>query len=280
MRSSSSTSPSYRRPITLVVACLLLVAACGSSDATGDGATSSDDRPIVLVHGAWQDGSSWARVQEELQSSGRTVSAVTLPGRDGTDAGEQTLEGYRDVVIAEVETFDEPVILIGHSFGGMTISAVAEAIPDRVASLAYVAAYLPGDGDSLQTLAAEDHLSVLPEDGNLDFSEDFAIATVPTGRFAGIFCPDCADADRDAVTASVVREPAAPLAEPVSLTNDNFGAVPKTYIMTAQDTVVGTQLQASMLARTSVDEILVLDTGHAPYVSAAVELAGLLDDLS
>ncbi|MEM9565140.1 MAG: alpha/beta fold hydrolase [Actinomycetota bacterium] len=268
--------PTPARLLAALVVGALLLTACGSDD----DASGNETSPIVLVHGAWQDGSSWAQVQEELESSGRTVSAITLPGRDGADAGLQTIEGYRDAVIAEVEAFDEPVILVGHSFGGMTISAVAEAIPDQVASLAYVAAYLPADGDSLQTLAEQDHLSVLPEEGNLNFSDDFTVATVPPERFAGIFCPDCVDADLDAVAASAVAEPAAPLAQPVSLTGDNFGAVPKTYIMTARDTVVGTQLQASMVTRTPVDEILVLDTGHAPYVSAAVELAGLLDDLS
>ncbi|MEM7338896.1 MAG: alpha/beta hydrolase [Actinomycetota bacterium] len=265
-------------PLTILVACSLVLAACSSSDES----TSADDpaQPIVLVHGAWQDGSSWSRVQQQLEAEGRTVSAVTLDGRNGADAGAQTLDGYRDAVIAEVETYDEPVILVGHSFGGMTISAVAETIPDQIASLVYVAAYLPRDGESLSTLAEQDRLSILPEEGNLNFSEDFTVASIPPERFAGIFCPDCNDADADAVTASVLDEPAMPLAAPVSLTEENFGAVPKVYVVTAQDVVVGTQLQVTMAARAGADEVFVLDTGHAPYITASDELAELVDQVS
>lgn len=262
---------------TALLSCSLLLVACSDSD---DGAAANlEDAPIVLVHGAWQDGSTWSAVQQELEADGRSVSAVTLPGRDGDAAGSQSLAGYRDAVITEVESYDEPVILVGHSFGGITISAVAEAVPDRVASLVYVAAFLPQDGDSLSSLAENDHISVLAEDGNLNFSEDFSLATIPEDRFADIFCPDCQGGDREAVTASAISEPAAPLAEPVSLTADNFGSVAKTYVLTSQDIVVGTQLQVSMAADSAVDELLVLNTGHAPYVTASVELADLIDRL-
>ncbi len=267
--------------LIILFAVSLLFFACGPVEAptTGDANTDFQNAPIVLVHGAWQDGSTWSQVQQELEASGRTVSAVTLPGRDGEDAGTQTLEGYRDAVIAAVETYDEPVILVGHSFGGMTISAVAEAIPNQIASLVYLAAYLPSDGDSLLSLAKEDHISALAEEGNLSFSDDRAVASVATERFAELFCPDCRDTNIEAVTASALGEPARPLAEPISLTDENFGTVPKVYILTAQDIVVGPQLQVLMLGHTPVDQIFVLDTGHAPYVTATAELAGLLDQL-
>lgn len=261
--------------------CSLLLFACVPLEVPANGGASSgrQDAPIVLVHGAWQDGSSWSQVQQELEASGRTVSAVTLPGRDGEDAGAQTLEGYRDAVIEEVEVYEEPVILVGHSFGGMTISAVAEAIPDQIATLVYVAAYLPSDGDSLLALSEADHISALGEEGNLSIAEDYSVASVATERFAELFCPDCEETSIEAVTASALSEPARPLAEPISLTDENFGAVPKAYILTAQDIVVGTQLQVMMLAHTPVDQIFVLDTGHAPYVTAAAELSSLIDQL-
>lgn len=239
---------------------------------------TSADSPVVLVHGAWQDGTSWAQVQEELEASGRSVSAVTLPGRNGLDAGVQSLAGYRDAVIAEVERFDEPVILVGHSFGGMTISGVAEAIPDQIESLVYVAAYLPSDGDSLAGLAAQDAQSVLAADGNLVIAGDPPVASVPADRFAEFFCPDCTVSEADAVTASAVAEPAGPLLEAITLTDENFGAVPKRYVQTALDIVVGTDLQQNMVANAGVSDVVVLETGHAPYVTAASELAALIEE--
>ncbi|MEM7117124.1 MAG: alpha/beta fold hydrolase [Chloroflexota bacterium] len=96
--------------ITALISSLLLFACAPSETSTSsDATTDAQDRPIMLVHGAWQDGSTWAQVQQALEAGGHTVSAVTLPGRDGENAGEQTLEGYRDAVIAEVEAYEEPV---------------------------------------------------------------------------------------------------------------------------------------------------------------------------
>lgn len=114
---------------------------------------------FVLVHGAFQDSSSWANVAPLLEAAGHTVISVDLPGHgaDETPLNEITLASYRDAIIAAIETQDQPVVLVGHSFGGFTISNVAEAIPERVAKLVYVAAYLPRSGDSLVTLSGLDH---------------------------------------------------------------------------------------------------------------------------
>ncbi|MEM7142270.1 MAG: alpha/beta fold hydrolase [Actinomycetota bacterium] len=238
------------------------------------------DLPIVLVHGAWQDGTAWARVQQVLEDGGRRVSAVSLPGRDGTDAGAQTLVGYRDVVISEIEKYDGPVILVGHSFGGMTISGVAEAIPADVAHLVYLAAYLPADGDSLAGLADADQGSLLSEEGNLLLEGEPLLATVPTELFAGIFCPDCDPADPDLVTASAVAEPAGPLLETVTLTEANFGSIAKTYIQTALDVVIGPDLQSAMAAEAGITDPIVIQAGHAPYISAADDVADLIGQLA
>jgi hypothetical protein len=79
------------------------------------------------------------------------------------------------------------------------------------------------------------------------------------------------------VAASQIDEPVPPLASPVTLTEGNFGSVPKTYILTALDLAVSPTLQVMMLANTPVDQVFALNTGHVPYVSQPEALAGLLE---
>lgn len=118
-------------------------------------ATISSLLTIVLVHGAWEDASIWSDVTAELEGMGHVVHTVNLPGRAGdtTPTSQITLDSHRDAVLSVVQQSEEPVVLVGHSFGGMTISAVAEAAPEKVERLIYLAAYLPQNGQSLQDLA-------------------------------------------------------------------------------------------------------------------------------
>lgn len=76
--------------------------------------------------------------------------------------------------------------------------------------------------------------------------------------------------------ASRQNEPLAPLNEPITLTTDNFGRVPKAYLLTAEDNAVSPQLQAYMLSQTPVDQVYALNTSHVPFVVAPDALAALL----
>ncbi len=69
------------------------------------------------------------------------------------------METYRDTVVKVIDQQQQPVILVGHSFGGMVISSVAEAVPDKIQMLVYLAAYVPQSGDNLLTLSSLDHYS-------------------------------------------------------------------------------------------------------------------------
>jgi pimeloyl-ACP methyl ester carboxylesterase len=142
--------------LVLGIAILLLSASVATASVT---TAQSAGNVFVLVHGAFQDGSSWDAVVPLLEDAGNTVITVDLPGHGGdeTPLSEITLASYRDKVIAAIEAQDQPVVLVGHSFGGFTVSNVVEAIPDCVETLVYVAAYLPRTGDSPVTLSGMDH---------------------------------------------------------------------------------------------------------------------------
>lgn len=256
--------------ITLMMASAILFTSLVFGVSAQDGS-----RVYVLVHGAFQDSSGWDDVTPLLEAAGHTVVVVSLPGRGEDASPEQSLTGYRDIIIEAINQQDQPVILVGHSFGGISISEVAEAIPDRIASLVYLAAYLPQNGDSLVTLAENDHYSLLGQEGNFQITEDFTFASVAEAVFASAFCPDCTPEQAERVAESQLPEPLAPLGTPVTL-SEQFEGVYKVYVLTAEDVVISPQLQAYMLSRTPVDRVFALNTGHAPYVSAPDALADVL----
>ncbi len=140
------TTPT-RRPARLLHAgaALLLTAAVWSPADAAPVSASTQDAPhtaekptVVLVHGAWADGSSWNGVTAKLQHAGYRVVAPPNPLR-GVAFDAETISDY-------VATIDGPVVLVGHSYGGMVISNVHE---DNVQALVYVDAYVPAKGETV-----------------------------------------------------------------------------------------------------------------------------------
>ncbi len=235
---------------------------------------------IVLVHGAFQDGqSTWSKVKPELEANGYKVVAVTLPGRDGDGADPHTLtvEMYRDTVLKAIQAEKDPVVLVGHSFGGITITNVAEAAPDKIRALVYLSAYLPQNGESLQSLAKQDPDSGLAKPGNLVFAPDYSTAAIADSAKADTFANDAHGADRDAIVASLIPEPAGPQGVGVKVTDANFGRVRKFYIQTLQDHVVTPGLQTQMISHSSIVKVTKIDAGHASYITKPKEVAAAIE---
>jgi pimeloyl-ACP methyl ester carboxylesterase len=100
---------------------------------------------VVLVHGGFVDGSGWQGVYQQLTKDGYTVSVVQNP--------TLSLAGDADATRRVIDAQTEPVILVGHSYGGAVIT---EAGTDpNVKALVYIAAFMPDAGESVQTLIAD-----------------------------------------------------------------------------------------------------------------------------
>ena len=112
--------------------------------------------PFVLVHGAWMGGWCWRRVADRLTTRGRYVVAPTLSGvgeRSHLASDAITLSTHVDDIVNEIKWKDlARLVLVGHSYGGMVITGVAERIQERIAAIVYLDAFIPLDGQSMSML--------------------------------------------------------------------------------------------------------------------------------
>jgi pimeloyl-ACP methyl ester carboxylesterase len=211
-----------------------------------------------------------------LAAAGHRPVAIDLPGHgaDQTPRAHQTLEAYVDALLRALDAEPEPVLLVGHSMGGVVITQAAERRPERIRGLIYVAAYLPTDGQSLLDLARAD-------------TDGLVLPNVVLDRLSGehwvrpeavreVFYGDCSAEDVAAAEAQLVRERYAPHATPVRITAERFGRVPRTFIEARRDRCVSLALQRRMEAASPCQRMLALDSAHSPWWSAPEALARLL----
>jgi len=231
---------------------------------------------FVLIHGAWHGAWCWYRLVPLLRKEGNTVIALDLPshGTDKTPTGLVTLQAYTDSVCRVLDAQTAPVILVGHSMGGIVISQAAEARPQKIKSLVYLTAFLLKDGQSLLDVAqADTEAQVLP---NLVFSDDRSSAVVNEERRKSIFYVDCSDEDVTLAQSLLVPQAVAPFATPVRTTRVNWGRIPRLYVECTRDTAISLTSQRHMQKSQPCDRVLTLETGHSPFFSAPGEVARFL----
>jgi pimeloyl-ACP methyl ester carboxylesterase len=133
------------RPRILRALLVLAIGAGSATLATPTAAAESQppDPTVVLVHGAWADGSSWSGVVRRLQGHGYTVDVPANPLR-GLTSDAAYLASY-------LQTISGPVVLVGHSYGGTVITNAATGDPD-VEALVYIDGYAPDEGETVVQL--------------------------------------------------------------------------------------------------------------------------------
>lgn len=264
------------------VLALTTFSACSTLAPSTPTAATATARPIVLVHGAWMGASAWDRVASDLRQRGFRVTAVELPGHgaDTTPAAQLSLDGYVKTVLAALPAQGQAIV-VGHSMGGMVISALAEQAPERVAELVYVAGYLPQNGESLYKIAMTDADSRVGAYWTQADPKAYSPASLRPEGIAEVFCTDCNEADRRALVSSHRAEAVPPLGTPVSLSAERFGRVPRSYVHTRQDNAVSFKLQQNMLARAGgARQTWELNTSHLPMLTQPRALADILADVA
>ena len=208
---------------------------------------------IVLVHGAWADGSCWSNVIERLQADGYNVTAPQLPETSLAD----DVARVRHVLTRE----RGPTILAAHSYGGQVITSLGTDAPN-VVGLVYIAAFGLDEGESIGALLQGGPPT--PALANIDVDSK-GFAWLPEGDFLGHFA-----ADIDPVKAKVMYAVQQPL--PVSTYDDVMGtpawkSLPSWYLVAQNDEVIAAPDAERQFAQRMGADTIEVASGHCAMVS-------------
>jgi pimeloyl-ACP methyl ester carboxylesterase len=226
-----------------------------------------DGKSIVLVHGAWMGAWAWDDVKADLESRGATVVAVELPGHgsDMTPLASITMRGYVDTVEAAIDAAPKPVMLVGHSMGGIVVTQAADERADDLDRLVYLTSFVPKDGDSLLSLSMQDPDSELATTLTIDMAQ--GIAAVEPDKITDVFCADCATGAAADLDTHYRDEPLAPFVQPAVVTAGGWARVTKFYLYASDDHAISPVNQKLMTAGISWRETASLPTSHSPFLS-------------
>lgn len=215
---------------------------------------------VVLVHGAFADGSSWSKVVAKLQAKGYNVVAVQNP-----------LTSFADDVAAakrSIAQMDGPVLLVGHSYGGMVISEAGK--DPKVAGLLYVAALVPEEGQNvtdvnaaMPTTGVEKEFQLSPE----------GFLSLPLKGINEFFAQDLSPEERKVVFATQVTWAASATQEKVY--SPAWKAKPSWFIVAAKDGMINPDLQrfkAKLIKATTIE----LTSSHVPMISQPGEVTDFI----
>ena len=240
---------------------------------------------FLLIHGAMGGAWCWERVIAGLQDAGHRATAIDLPGQgsDTTPLPEITLYRYADQVCETLAAMDGPVVLTGHSMGGMVITQAASQRPHKLAGLIYVAAFLPQPGQSLVEIT---HLPEAAGDSvqaNIVVDGDPPVATMPPAAAPEALYHCCTQEQIDWALPQRAGQPVIPFTNPFTPPDGDtsaFDGLRRGYVTCLQDRAIKPALQKLMYTRAGCDPVVEIDTDHSPWLSRTDELVSGLDRIA
>ena len=214
---------------------------------------------IILVHGAWADGSSWSKVIPLLEARGLHIVAV-----------QNHLATFEDDVATTkraIANQDGPVLLVGHSYGGAVITQAGT--DPKVAGLVYVAAFAPDQGESpLQFLMA------YPTPiGNELRQDQFGFSTLTPKGIREDFAQDLSTAEQTVLIAT--QGPTSPSSGGTPITTVAWKTKPSWYVVAKNDRTIAPDLERMFAARMNATTIE-LASSHVPMLSRPYEVAAFI----
>jgi len=231
---------------------------------------------FILVHGACHGGWCWEKVQPILESRGHTVCAPDLPGlgKDHTPPANVTLADNVQRIARLLDKFEEPVVLVGHALGGVTISQTAEARRRKLKALVYVCGLMPPSGTASRELTAGDPDMLFRR--SREVSSDGLTYSFARAQLPAMFYEDVSPEDRYRAMERLRPQPISISTTPVTLTEERYGSVPRWYIECTHDNAVRIGRQRAMV-KTLPCKVITMECGHSPFYSNPEELADHLE---
>jgi pimeloyl-ACP methyl ester carboxylesterase len=226
---------------------------------------------FVLVHGAWHGGWCYSRVADLLRARGHRAFTPTMTG-----LGERSHLATADISlslhvtdIVNVLRYEDlrDVVLCGHSYGGLVISGVVEAVPERIAALVFLDAFVPEDGQSLHDLVPESNrvrqLETAAANGGF-------IPAIPAANFG------VNESDRAWVDANCVPHPLETMRQGLRLNGARERVAHKTYLRAGTYRSIPFEAAREALSAKPDWVVEVIPSGHDVMVDAPEALASAL----
>jgi pimeloyl-ACP methyl ester carboxylesterase len=232
---------------------------------------------FVLIHGAWHGGWCFDRLVPLLEAAGHHVIAPDLPGMGGDAAtlAAITLAGWGAFVADLCRRAAGPVILCGHSRGGLVISTAAQQAPEAISALVYICAMLLPGG--MSRVSYKEMAEPNPEFEAIIRHQPNGLGTeVDQAGAPAIFAQLSPVNEAQAAARRLVSEPTSARTTPLSLSDAAYGSVPRHYIECLHDLVIPIADQRAMQALLPCATVSVLEADHSPFLSAPRELADAL----
>jgi pimeloyl-ACP methyl ester carboxylesterase len=220
---------------------------------------------FLVIHGAWSGGWSWRKMRPLIRAAGHELWTPTLTGLAHPKVD---LEHHVQDVIAVIETEDlRDLVLIGHSYGGMIATGVADRARERIARLIYLDAFAPDDDESLLDLISAERRasfeSKIAEEG-----EGWRVPPIPMP-------PDTPAADRDWAAPRRLPQPAATFRQKLRLTGGDLTLLIDYVYCTIPNPDDGFRCFADK-ARTRGWNLHELESSHNPHITMPETLTALL----
>ena len=192
------------------------------------------DKTIVLVHAQWHDEWCWNKLLPLLDEKNLKAVAFDLPGhgKDTVSVEDVTFEACVQKVVSVANDQAGQVIFVGHSSSGILISQAAEILgKDKVASLVFLDAFMPNDGESVFSLAEKFAPAGTPLGQSLILSKDQKTISLNLKSANELLYHDCPVSDQNFALSNLREGPFTVLATTARLTDSRYGAIPKFYIL-------------------------------------------------
>jgi pimeloyl-ACP methyl ester carboxylesterase len=275
---------------------------------------------FVLVHGGWHNRSTWDKVVPILEAQGFAASALDLPGAgvntiapkslalrpfdpaafaaEPSPIADVTQEERTQAVVTLVREAaslgDGKVVLVGHSAGGLTISAVAEQVPDLLLAVVYLSGFmLPSGMQVFEMLQHETMSSSLgpglfvgnPATTGATRIHVGSVDEAYRSRLRATFYGDVSESEFALAAAQLHCDEPVGAVTPSGITPERFGTVPRHYIRCTQDRAIPLAGQDHMIA--TVDDAIggkttihTLESSHSPFLSQPAALSKMLTGIS
>ncbi len=232
---------------------------------------SATPATLVLIHGAWhRPGPTWNMLADELLRQGIPSVAVPLPSADPRGGQRPGLADDIAAVTAAIDAVDGPVVLVGHSYGGMVVSGAGGH--SAVRGLVYLAAFCLAEGETVLDIAAVDPPPLIAS--AIRFGDD-GLMTIDPSLANDVFYADVPTALAQSSIAALVASTAAIFTTPQG--PPAWTAKRSWYVVCEQDQAIPVFREREMSAR--CDATIVLESSHSPFLSMPARVAEILGEV-